>query len=113
MEENSGVKFVEAQVALARQWVSGDDLTSQKEVNIAQPQEESLFPSDKPQETVKIPIPESEDKARVIIERFQNGARTIRSDDAVADTVSQHALRDSTDLKDEIWLGTREEELYA
>lgn len=113
MEKNSGVKFDEAQVALSRQWVSGDFLTTQKEVVIAYPQNESLFPSGKPQETYRIPIPPDDNTAKQIIERFQDGAQSIRSDDDVSDTVSQHALQDRTLLKNEIWLGTKEEELYA
>ncbi len=113
MEENSGVKFQEAQVALSRQWVSGDSLTTQKEVIVAFPQEESLFPSDKPQDAQKVAIPPDDNAAKAVIERFQNGAQTLRSDDPVSDTVAQHALQDCTNLRDENWLGTKEEELYA
>jgi phospholipase D1/2 len=113
MEENSGVKFVEAQVALARQWVSGDSLSAQKEVIMGQPQDETLFPSDKAQETIKVPIPADDIAAKALVERFQAGAQNLRSDDPVSDTVSQHLLQDRTTLADEKWLGTKEEELYA
>jgi phospholipase D1/2 len=113
MEENSGVKFVEAQVALARQWVSGDSLSAQKEVIMGQPQDETLFPSDKAQETIKVPIPVDDIAAKALVERFQAGAQNLRSDDPVSDTVSQHLLQDRTTLADEKWLGTKEEELYA
>jgi len=115
MELNSGVKFHEAQVALSRQWVAGDNLTTQKEVIIVIPQEESLVPADKSkaQATEKVPIPVNDEAAREVVERFQAGAQNLRSDDPVADTVSQHMLADRTSLFDEGWLGTEEEELNA
>jgi len=113
MERNSGVKFIEAQVALARQWVSGDSITTQKEVIVSMPQEESLFPSDKPQETEKVAIPPDDNAAKEIIDRFERGAEGVRDDSNVSDTVVQHMLDDKTSLEDEIWLGTQEEELYA
>jgi phospholipase D1/2 len=113
MERNSGVKFVEAQVALARQWVSGDSITPQKEVIVSIPQEEGLFPSDKPQATEKVAIPPDDNAARETIDRFERGAEGVRDDSNVSDTVAQHMLEDKTSLEDEIWLGTQEEELYA
>lgn len=113
MERNSGVKFHEAQVALARQWVSGDSITEQKEVILSLPQEETLFPSDKPQETEKVAIPSDDSIAREMIARFEKGAEGVRDDSNVSDTVAQHMLNDKTRLEDEIWLGTKEEELYA
>ncbi|KDR66935.1 hypothetical protein GALMADRAFT_258822 [Galerina marginata CBS 339.88] len=115
MEDNSGVKFHEAQVALSRQWVAGDELTTQKEIILVIPQEESLVPADKSkaQTTEKVPIPVDDNAAREVVERFQNGASNLRSDEPVADTVSQHMLADKTSLFDEEWLGTEEEELNA
>ena len=115
MEQNSNVKFSEAQVALARQWVGGDELTLQKEVTLVVPQEESLVPADKskPQATEKVPIPADENAARQVIETFQSGADNLRSDDPVSDNVAQHMLADKTSLFDEQWLGTPEEELKA
>jgi len=60
-----------------------------------------------------VAIPPDDNAAKAIIERFQNGAQALRKDDNVSDTVSQHTLQDRTNLRDEIWLGTKEEELYA
>ncbi|KAF8900846.1 hypothetical protein CPB84DRAFT_1836517 [Gymnopilus junonius] len=115
MEENSNVKFSEAQVALAREWVAGDELTHQKEVTLVVPQEESLVPADKskPQATEKVPIPADENSAREVIATFQSGADNLRSDEAVSDNVAQHMLADKTSLFEEQWLGTEEEELKA
>ena len=115
MEHYSGVMFHEAQVALSRQWVMGDTLTTQKEIVVVIPQEEHLLPAGKPQgaTTQKIPIPADDKAARRVVERFEAGARNLRSDDNVSDTVSQHMLADKTSLFDEAWLGTEQEELNA
>jgi len=116
MEQNSGVTFREAEVALARQWIGDDSNGSQKEVTFTLPEAttEGIVVSDKtPAKTVTVPIPESEEAARQVIERFEDGADSIRGDDEVSDTVSQHMLQDSTNLLDEKWLGTKEEELDA
>lgn len=113
MENISGVKFCDAQVALARQWMAGDTITGQREIVICKPQEESLFPSDKPQVTEKVTIPPDERAAREIVERFQRASASVRNDDSVSDSVCQHALADNTSLGNEIWLGSKQEELYA
>lgn len=116
MEDNSGVKFHEAQVALARQWVSGDTKTSQKTVtiNISQETKESVVVTDKtPPKTETVAIPESDEAASQLIARFVCGAQGLRGDEAVADNVTQHMLSDTTSLLDEQWLGTPEEELNA
>jgi phospholipase D1/2 len=117
MEDNSGVKFLQAQVALARQWLAGDPLTQQKEVAVVIPQETKQGiviqkPSEKDKEKEKvenIPIPTSEDEARNLIARFESGAP--RGDSGVSDSVSSHVLRDKTSLLDESWYGTEQEEL--
>jgi len=119
MEDNSGDKLLQAQVALARQWLAGDMLTQQKEVAVVIPQETKQGivvqrPSEKDKEKEKekvenIPIPTSEDEARNIIARFESGAP--REDSGVSDSVSSHVLRDKTSLLDEGWYGTEQEEL--
>jgi phospholipase D1/2 len=48
-----------------------------------------------------------------VVETFERAARSIRSDDAVSDSVSQHMLADKTSLFDENWLGSEQEELDA
>jgi phospholipase D1/2 len=120
MERNSSVKFGEAQVALARQWVAGDLLTTQREIILSLPREEEGSETntekgkekDKPT-TFKVPIPVDDEAARHVVTNFENGAQGVRSDDPVADNVAQHRLQDKTSLLDEDWLGTEEEELNA
>jgi len=118
MERNSGVKFSEAQVALARQWVAGDVLTNQKEITLSLPREELGLPTNTEKEkekdkSIKVPIPVDAEAARRVVINFQNGASSLRSDDPVADNVAQHRLQDNTSLLQEKWLGTEEEELNA
>ena len=122
MEENSNVKFSEAQVALARQWVAGDLLTDQKEIILSMPREDEglvvTTTTEKGKEkdkvvTIKVAIPMDDNAAREVVERFQDGASGVRSDDPVADNVTQHRLQDGTSLLEEKWLGTEAEELNA
>ena len=121
MERNSSVKFSEAQVALARQWVAGDMLTTQREIVLSLPKEDEgseIKTTEKGKEkdkatTFKVLIPVDNEAARHVVTNFQNGARGVRSDDPVADNVSQHRFKDKTRLLQEKWLGTEEEELNA
>ncbi|KAJ7187275.1 phospholipase D [Mycena filopes] len=117
IEETSGIKFHEAQVALARQWIGNDDENPElKEVTITMPVEtkEGLVVSDKtPPKTEAVAIPRTEREARELIERFEAAAKRVRGDEDVADNVAQHMLSDRTSLLEEKWLGTPEEELDA
>ncbi|KAG6839474.1 hypothetical protein C0991_002258 [Blastosporella zonata] len=116
MEENSGVSFHQAQIALARQWIGQDPSSTQTEVTLTIPEAttEGLVVSDKtPAKIETVPIPQSAEEARAIVDQFEAGARGIRGDEDVADTVAQHMLNDRTGLLDEKWLGTEEEELNA
>ena len=116
MEENSGVSFVQAQVALARQWIGQPNpgVKTQDKVVVKKPEPtgEAMLVGDKTEvKTEEVPLPASEEEAKDIIERFEKGAEGVRSDSEVADTVCQHRLKDETSLLDEKWLGTAEEEL--
>ncbi|KAG6872615.1 hypothetical protein C0995_008273 [Termitomyces sp. Mi166 len=116
MEENSGVKFHEAQVALARQWIGQDPASTQKEVTLAMPEPttEAIVQSEKtPIKTETVRILESAEEARETVRRFEGGAEGLRGDQEVSDTVAQHMLGDRTELGDEKWFGTEEEELNA
>ncbi|KAJ7703474.1 hypothetical protein B0H14DRAFT_3647361 [Mycena olivaceomarginata] len=95
----------EAQIALARQWIGNDSDGSQKEVTISLPVETK--------EGITVPIPESEDAARRVIEKFEAAAKAVRGDEDVADNVAQHMLHDRTSLLEEKWLGSEQEELDA
>ena len=113
-EEVTGVKFLEAQVALARQWIGGNDDNAQKEVKIKVPkntQEGQSLSENTESDILTVKFPDTVEEATAIIEKFEEGSREIRGDEEVADTVSQHMLQDKTSLFDEKWLGSEEEEL--
>jgi phospholipase D1/2 len=118
MEANSGVKFHEAQVAQARLWIGdqadagGVDPITEVAIQVPQPTGEGIVET-KEAKVEKVKPPATEEEARQLIERFEHGADSIRGDEEVADTVSQHALNDETGLLDETWLGTEEEERDA
>lgn len=118
MEENSGIKFQQAMVALARQWVGQDDVAPAENVTIVLPDESlgvtaQIDGQKNPLKTETYPLPHSVDDARMLIERFQHGADALRSDEDVSDNVVQHMLADRTSLLEEKWLGTEEEEKNA
>lgn len=117
IEKCSKVTFVEAQVALAKRWVTGDTITVQKEIVLGIPEEKDIFVPDdgklkaKPA-TVKAPIPTDEEAALQSVEVFQNGSYGLQSK-AISDNVAQHRLTTNSSLLDEPWLGTEQEELYS
>ena len=120
MEAHSGVRFQEAQVALARQWIGnqanegGKDPIEEVYIQVPQPTNEGITQTQAGNTKIeKFQLPASEEEARQIIERFERGADTVRGDEEVADTVSQHRLDDKTGLLDEKWLGTAQEEKDA
>ena len=111
--------FLEAQVALARLWL-GESYGApnvQKKVAIKIPQAttEGIVESSKAanKKVEELPLPQTIDEARNIVHRFEHGARNIRSDESVSDSVAQHMMHDRTNLLDEMWLGTEEEERSA
>ncbi|KAF5327400.1 hypothetical protein D9619_004077 [Psilocybe cf. subviscida] len=112
-EEQSAVKFHEAQIALARQWVAGDHLTTQKEVVVVIPQDEAPQLGYNPgkTKTERVPIPVDDNAAREVVEKFEDSAMALKSGADVTDTVARHMLSDRTSLLEEAWLGTEEEEL--
>ena len=119
MEANSGIKFGQAQVALARQWV-GDSadpsMPTQVAVKLPEPTSEGIVLSNKTEVKLETyPLPRLYSDAVAVIEQFERGANALvgRQHDAVADTVGQHALQDKTELGDEQWLGSEEEELNS
>lgn len=119
IEERSGVPFHQLHVALGRLWVGhGEGPEDPTEVSVAIPTGKTLTEQStsgkKPElkaETYQLPT--TIDEAKDIVERWRNAALEIRTDDEVSDNVVQHMLRDRTDLVDEKWLGTEEEERFA
>jgi len=119
MEEVSGIKFNEARVALSRRWVGEMDenaknLPSTVVLKEISPTTEGLVVSDKTAtKDEAVPMPATEEEARGIIKKFEDGARNLRDDIQVSDSVAQHMLYDKTTLLEEQWLGSEEEELNA
>jgi phospholipase D1/2 len=111
MEKRSGTRFEDAQVALARQWLGPDDQTLEYTVKIksvepgqSDPASLGLATPENAKGRVKeVKVPPTVQKAVEIIERFERGAP--RSDEYVADTISQHVQQDRTSILDEKWLG--------
>lgn len=121
MEEKSNVKFQQAMVALARQWVGQEPDGGHEPTSVT-----IVLPVDNPVNTTATiegtknqlktetyKLPRTVEEARDIIENFQHGADSLRSDEEVSDNVVQHMLTDVTSLHDEKWLGTEEEERNA
>ncbi|KAJ8689244.1 hypothetical protein PTI98_013285 [Pleurotus ostreatus] len=117
IERNSGVRFLEAQVALAREWIGNEfdeNVQTEAKFQIPEPNKEGVVLSEKtPAKIESIRIPPTEEEARQIVKRFEHGADTLRGDEDVADSVAQHMLHDRTSLLEEKWLGSEEEELQA
>lgn len=117
MEENSGVSFYEAQVALARQWegprTTAGDAPKEMFIKVPQPAQEGMVLSETKMKPEKVSLPVSYDDAVNIVRTFEKGSDDIRGDEDVSDTVSQHRLLDRTRLSDEIWYGSEAEERDA
>lgn len=115
-EQNSGVTFHEAQIALARQWVGrnfyGKDVPHEVYVKVPQESKYGLTATEeKDVKKDKVPLPQSIEAARQGIAQFESGAQNAWSGERVADSVSHHALQGRRSLQDEAWLGSEEEEL--
>jgi hypothetical protein len=111
MEKRSGTRFEDAQVALARQWLGPDDQPLGNTVKIkyvdtlqSDPASMGLVTPENTKEKVKeVKVPPTVEVAVEIIKKFEGGAP--RSDENVADTISQHVQQDRTNILDENWLG--------
>jgi len=113
MEQNSGVTFHQAQVALAKQWIGNPEVWAQEKVAIKKldPTQEGLLVENTDDKIEELPLPPTLEAAVEIVEKFEAGAVGLREDYQVSDSIAQHALMDSTNLKQEKWLGTEKEEL--
>ena len=61
-----------------------------------------------PGKVTAVKVPDTEEEADEILRKFE--AAASRTDDEVNDAVGHHALKDTTTLHDERWLGDEEEE---
>lgn len=117
-EEASGVKFHEAQIALAKLWVGDTPTgTSTKQfeqktaaIKVPQPSAEGVTQGKDSQSIEEVKLPANDEEARRTIEKFERGAKELRGDEDVSDNVCQHALMDRTELAGERWLGDEQEE---
>ncbi|EJT97673.1 phospholipase D [Dacryopinax primogenitus] len=114
MEQKSGVTFREAQAALARIWTGDSHPPELSNVTIAVPKADTgdtanLGTTQQNVEPVQVKAPKTVEEAREILKKFESAAR-MPLETVVSDSVAQHALQDRTELKDEKWLGTEEEE---
>jgi phospholipase D1/2 len=121
MEQKSGVRFHEAQVALARQWIGdmegrpGQWVPTEVDIRIPEETNGALTAKKEDVKTEKIKIPPNQEEARRTIERFEAAAKDGELEAAfgVSDNVVQHMLHDVTGLHEETWQGTPEEELQS
>ncbi|KAF8530716.1 phospholipase D [Gautieria morchelliformis] len=119
MEKNSGVTFHEAQVALARLWLGPSygmpDVQTTVAIKLPQPSSEGIVESSKEanKKVEAVAMPKTVEEAKDILARFERGARGLRGDEGVEDSVAGHVLRERTGLLDERWEGTPEEERNA
>lgn len=113
MEQNSGVTFHQAQVALAKQWIGIPDVWAPEVVAIKQPEptQEGLIVENGNSSIEQVSLPPTVEAAVEIVEKFEAGAVGLRDDHHVSDSIAHHTLMDSTNLKQEKWLGTEKEEL--
>ncbi|KAI0824300.1 hypothetical protein BC628DRAFT_1339507 [Trametes gibbosa] len=119
IEEQSGIAYHQLNVVLSRLWV-GERMNPDdpKEVSVSIPTGQSLAEQStsgaKPVlKSETYPLPESVAEAQEVVDRWERVARSVRSDEDVADNVVQHMLHDRTSLLDEKWLGTEDEERNA
>jgi phospholipase D1/2 len=122
MEQKSGIRFHEAQVALARRWVGdaapkdGQWVPTEVDIRIPEEQTGELVAKKEPEvKTEMVKIPPNEAEARRIIQTFEDAARDGELEEAhkVSDNVVQHMLGDVTSLHEEAWVGTEDEELQS
>lgn len=115
MEEQSGVTFHEAQVALARINIGepGKQTDEDEVVYIekAHNQKTESDDTNKQGQTAQdaVPLPRTIEEATAIIERFE--AAAPRDDNFVADNICQHAHLTGHTVLDEPWRGSEAEEL--
>lgn len=113
MEENSGISFHQAQVALAKQWIGTPETWSQPNVSIKQPDptQEGVVIENTQVKIEAVEFPPTVEAAVEIVEKFEAGAVGQRDDIHVSDSIAHHALMDDTSLLQEKWFGTDQEEL--
>ncbi|KAH9929263.1 phospholipase D [Fomitopsis serialis] len=119
LEQQSGITFHQAMTALARMWVGRDEEhNAPKETTVVLPTgklaEEITASGGKPElKTETYQLPQSYEEAKDIVDRWHDTAIRLRGGGDISDNVVQHMMHDRTDLKEEGWLGTPDEEKAA
>ncbi|KAG8876589.1 hypothetical protein FRB98_007233 [Tulasnella sp. 332] len=116
MAQYSGTSFFDAQIGQARLFIGDDTEWNQKSIKINEPSEyapgggQNLGTTQKQGAQViqEVAYPASCQQAAATVKRFESSAP--RDDSHVSDSVSQHMLNDRTQLSQEQWLGTPQEE---
>jgi len=119
IEERSGIKFHQAMTALARLWVGRDEeANAPKETTVVLPTGKLVDqPSASGQQpelkTETYELPQSYEEAQEIVDQWHRAAVSLRTGGDISDNVVQHVMEDRTNLNEEEWLGTPEEEKAA
>ncbi|KAH9840894.1 phospholipase D/nuclease [Rhodofomes roseus] len=119
LEEQSGVTFHQAMTALARMWVGRDEeQNAPKETTVVLPtgkmSEEITASGGKPElKTETYTLPQSYEEAKAIVDRWHDTASRLRGGGDISDNVVQHMMHDRTNLTDEGWLGSPDEQKAA
>ncbi|KAH9830329.1 phospholipase D/nuclease [Rhodofomes roseus] len=119
IEGRSGIKFHQAMTALARLWVGKDEEhDAPKETTVVLPTgnlvDQPSAAGQQPElKTETYQLPQSYEEAQEIVDRWHRAAISLREGGDISDNVVQHTMEDRTNLKEEGWLGTPEEEKAA
>ncbi|KAH9914591.1 phospholipase D/nuclease [Fomitopsis serialis] len=119
IEERSGIKFHQAMTALARLWVGRDEeANAPKETTVVLPTGKIVDqPSASGQQpelkTETYALPQTYEEAQEIVDQWHRAAVSLREGGDISDNVVQHVMEDRTNLNEEGWLGTPEEEKAA
>ena len=119
IEEQSGIKFHEAMTALARIYVGREEeYNPPTETTVVLPtgglvNQLSASGQQPIMKTETYQLPQSYEEAQEIVDRWHRAAASLREGGDIADNVIQHTMEDRTNLRNEQWLGTSEEEKAA
>ena len=119
IEELSGITFHEAMTALARIYVGRDEeYNPPTETTVVLPtgglvDQLSASGQQPVMKTETYKLPQSYEEAQEIVDRWHRAAISLREGGDISDNVVQHTMEDRTNLHDEQWLGTSEEEKAA
>lgn len=77
-------------------------------INAPKATKDGIVEEGKASDVEAVKVPETEEEADEVLRKFE--AAASRKDDEVSDSVGHHAMKDTTTLHDERWLGDEQEE---